>query len=239
MSPAEARPKQVPSDMTDAEWEQGVNLAAAYRLWTLVNVVCVVLIGLVLPWQLARPRPITPLLTLALLTGLFSYGFQFELERGQFNLFAMALVLGAVWLYHARTRWRLAAYALFTVAVQLKVFPFIFFFMLIHDWRDWRGNLRRLIGLGIANFVLLFVFGPGVFWRWLLALIDKTVNPYLWQGNHSIRSLVAGIAQRSGSEWLLSNGGAIKALLMVLVVVCLVVVLVLAYRRRSRGASGC
>eukprot|EP01035_Chromulina_nebulosa_P064828 gene64828-88679_t len=32
MSPAEARLKEVPSDMTEAEWAQRVNLAAAYRL---------------------------------------------------------------------------------------------------------------------------------------------------------------------------------------------------------------
>src|SRR5229473_5647045 len=32
MSPAEARLKQVPSDMTEAEWNQRVNLAACYRL---------------------------------------------------------------------------------------------------------------------------------------------------------------------------------------------------------------
>ena len=32
MSPAEARLKQVPSDMTEAEWNQRINLAACYRL---------------------------------------------------------------------------------------------------------------------------------------------------------------------------------------------------------------
>lgn len=32
MSPAEARMKQAPSEMTEAEWEQRVNLAACYRL---------------------------------------------------------------------------------------------------------------------------------------------------------------------------------------------------------------
>ncbi len=32
MSPAEARLKEVPSEMTDAEWSQRVNLAACYRL---------------------------------------------------------------------------------------------------------------------------------------------------------------------------------------------------------------
>jgi len=32
MSPAEARLKEVPSDMTEAEWSQRVNLAACYRL---------------------------------------------------------------------------------------------------------------------------------------------------------------------------------------------------------------
>lgn len=32
MSPAEARLREVPSGMTDAEWTQRVNLAAAYRL---------------------------------------------------------------------------------------------------------------------------------------------------------------------------------------------------------------
>ena len=32
MSPAEARLKEVPSGMTEAEWGQRVNLAACYRL---------------------------------------------------------------------------------------------------------------------------------------------------------------------------------------------------------------
>src|SRR6202008_3205915 len=32
MSPAEARLKEVPSDMTEAEWTQRINLAACYRL---------------------------------------------------------------------------------------------------------------------------------------------------------------------------------------------------------------
>ena len=32
MSPAEARLKEVPSDMTEAEWSQRINLAALYRL---------------------------------------------------------------------------------------------------------------------------------------------------------------------------------------------------------------
>jgi ribulose-5-phosphate 4-epimerase/fuculose-1-phosphate aldolase len=32
MSPAEARLKEAPSGMTDAEWGQRVNLAACYRL---------------------------------------------------------------------------------------------------------------------------------------------------------------------------------------------------------------
>lgn len=213
------------------------SLATAYRLLTLINVACAVIIGFLLPWRLAQPRPIAPLLVVALLTGLFSYGFQFELERGQFNLIAMSLTFGAVWLYHTRPRRRSLAYGLFTLAVQLKVFPFIFFLLLIHDWRDWRGNIKRLLGLGAANFALLFVFGPAVFGRWLAALVDKTVNPYLWQGNHSIRSVVAGIAQRAGNEWLIPVGGPIKALLMALVLVCLGALLVQAYRRRWPGVN--
>src|SRR5262245_44758248 len=32
MSPVEARLKEVPSDMTEAEWNQRINLAACYRL---------------------------------------------------------------------------------------------------------------------------------------------------------------------------------------------------------------
>lgn len=35
MSPAEARLKEVPSNMTEAEWQQRVNLAACYRLVSL------------------------------------------------------------------------------------------------------------------------------------------------------------------------------------------------------------
>ncbi len=209
----------------------------AYKIITLVNVLGVVVIALLVPLRLSRPRPVSALLPLTLLTGLFAYGFQFELERGQMNVIAMGLTMVAIWLYHDHPRWRYLAYGLFTAGVQLKVFPFIFILLLIHDWRDWKNNLKRFALLGAVNFAALFVFGPGLFLRWLAALVDKALNPYLWFGNHSIRSFSTWIPTKPGWEWLAPYSIPVTIVLMAVVAVCLGLLLVQAHRRRQAGVS--
>lgn len=110
------------------------------------------------------------LLVLMFITGLFSYGLQFEQERGQFNLSAFTLCLLAIYLYHYHYKFRFFAYLLFTLSIQLKVYPVIFVVMFIRDWKDWKGIMKRFLGLGFLNLSLLFILGHQFFQNFIRAI---------------------------------------------------------------------
>ena len=61
------------------------------------------------------------------LTGLFSYGMQFELERGQFNVLTLLLAITGIWLYHNFSSFRPLAYMLWIIATHIKLYPGVFF----------------------------------------------------------------------------------------------------------------
>lgn len=210
-------------------WEQG------YPLMVALTVACAVVVGLLLPLHLSRGRPISPLLPVAFLTGLFSYGFQFELERGQHNLIAVTLAVLAVWVFHTQPRYRFVGYGLFVLAVQLKAYPAIFVLLLIDDWRAWRANLRRIGALGLINVALLFVFGPQLFREFLAALADASANPYAWQGNHSIRAFSLWFPNIPGWMPLGPYSRQIQAGLLAAVGLSLGALVLQAYRQRRRG----
>lgn len=131
---------------------------AYYKTLTLFSVVSYAISIFLLPLAFMRYKKYGTFALLGI-TGLFSYGFQFELERGQFNVIAFMFVVAAIYIFHKNNHYRYFAYILFSIAVQLKLYPLIFIFMLVNDWRDWKRNLLRFVGLGAGNFLLLFVLG--------------------------------------------------------------------------------
>lgn len=182
-----------------------IDIRTAYHLITTITLVCFLGIAFVFPLLLGRERKPTALLMLIFLVGWTSYGFQFELERGQFNIIAMALCFSAIYLFHKKPRLRWLAYVLFTISIQLKLFPAIFIFFFVEDWKDIRGNLKRFIGLGLANIALFFVLGLGVFTDFLSALQGKANDPGFWMGNVSIRNFAQSwLPEKSGSFFQLS-----------------------------------
>ncbi len=163
----------------------------AYWLIALTTLGCYVFITLAFPMRVIKEPRTLPVLMLIFITGLFSYGLQFEIERGQFNVIAVACCFAAIWICHFRRKYRYFAYCLFSLSVQLKVFPLIFIVMLIRDWRDWKGNVALCLALSAANFALLFVLGPTVFFDFLEAIARQMAHPDIWRGNHSIRTAVS------------------------------------------------
>jgi hypothetical protein len=127
------------------------------------------------------------LLPVLFILSLFSYGFQFELERGQFNIIAFSLCLIAIFLYHCSDKYYLPAYLLFTLGVQLKIYPIILILMFIKDWRDGKANIKRLVGIGLLNFFLLFISGIGMFTDFLGAVRSQQLFEGSWNGNHSLK----------------------------------------------------
>ncbi len=222
-----------------------VDFATAYTMIVVVNLGVYIFTTYFFPlWLIARTkRYLSPWLMFFFITGLFSYGLQFELERGQFNLIAMFFCLFSIWIYHHHEKYRWWAYFLFAISIQLKVFPAIFIVMFVHDWKDWTNNIKRLIGLITLNFGLLFILGPQVFVDFLKAIKTQAVNPYVWIGNHSIRSFV-GLFQMYGDRLpdklslMTTYSGLIQFVLLVFVAVCILLIILQAYRRPQKDING-
>lgn len=157
-------------------WAIGLRAAAA----AVVALTLVILAGL-LAWQARRPRGIPGTWTCAgflLMTGLVSYGLRFEFERGQYNVIATgAAWAGAVLASRAGSRWRIiAGVLLFTIGVQLKVYPAIFGLLLVLPLREWRSRLPLVLWTGILNLACLFMMGAkglrGFLW-WQGAIVES------------------------------------------------------------------
>lgn len=134
---------------------------AYYKLVVLLSLVSYCLL-FIIALRIIEKKNFTIIL-LFFLTGLLSYGFQFELERGQFNIITYFLTFLAIYIFHYHYKYRYFSYILFALAIQLKLYPIIYIFMFVNDWRDWKSNIKRFIGIVILNFSLLFVLGYDFF----------------------------------------------------------------------------
>jgi hypothetical protein len=218
----------------------GLKFPLAYKILTLSSVLSFAFITWLLPkWLKPETKP-SSLPAVFCVTGLVSYGFQFELERGQFDVIAILPAFVAIWIFHRHNANRWIAYLLLSLSVQLKLYPLIFCVMLIDDWRDWRNNARRLLLFTLGNLLFLFAFGAGVFTDFLNATTAHILDPYIWIGNHSIRSAVTlglRFADRHGWIWLDPYSGIIQILLLACVLGCILLIVLQAYRKRSTGLN--
>mgnify|MGYP003601930534 CR=1 FL=1 len=164
----------------------------AHGLLAALTLAAFVSVAVALP-LLVFPRADRAAVLLVALAGVFSYGLEFELRWGQFNVVALACAAWGLYLFHrGRGRWvRAGAYALFSAAIQLKLYPAIFAFLFAQNARAWRANLARWAMLGAANVALLFALGPQAFADFLESLKAQAAAPFTWAGNHSIQSFAA------------------------------------------------
>lgn len=217
---------------------------AYYHLVASVTLACFVVAALLVP-LLVTGRKQRGLVMLFFVTGLVSYGLQFELDRGQFNLIAFTSVLLAVYLFHYHPHWRPVAYALFAFGVHLKMYPIIFLLMFVEDWRDWKATLRRMAGLFALNFALLFVLGTRVFTDFVRNLASAQLE---FQSSRredlSITGFVSnlledgmGLVPASGLPALARHGGLMEVLLLLAFAACVAAVVIRAYRDGSRGLN--
>ena len=149
----------------------------AYKIVTLVSVFSYIMITFIFPLRISKEKRASALLMLVFISGLLSYGFQFELERGQFNVFTVFICFLAIWIYHFHPRYRFLAYILFTLSVQLKIYPFIFIVMFISNWQDWKNNLKRLLILAFSNFALFFMLEP-YYLKSSIHLFGRAIIPF-------------------------------------------------------------
>jgi len=219
----------------------GLPYRSAYAVITFLSLGCFFALTLFLPLDAGRPRRLSPLLMLVVALGLLSYGMQFELERGQFNLIAMTSCLSGIWIFHRHPKARLLAYALISLAIQLKLYPLVFIVFMVDDWRAWGSNLKRVLGLALFNVGLFFVLGMEVFNDFLRGIWVQVRDPNIWIGNHSIASFVDMLflseegPQWMSGTWLQANTTALKMGLLILISICMALVLLHSIQRNQQG----
>jgi Glycosyltransferase family 87 len=218
-----------------------LNYGAGYKIITCIILVCYVLTTLILPFWMSAQKSISALAMLIFVTGMVSYGLQFEVERGQWNLIAFTFCLIAIYIFHHYPRRRWLAYLFFTISVQLKLFPAIFVFALIEDWSGWKDNLKRFVGLGIVNIAALFIFGLDPIWHTLGAYVNLHGDTFGPPNNISISSFAAYflssglMPHQSFFLWLEANDWVLQFLVSAFFVLCFVIILRQAYKRNGNG----
>ena len=199
-----------------------MEFSAVYKIFTGLTLLSFLLITWLIPVRLFVAAEKKTVIILIFITGLFSYGLQFEIERGQFGVIAYALSVLSVFLFYKYARLRLLAYLLLSIAIQLKIYPAIFALMLIQDWKDWQTNLKRMIGLAAINMLALFSLGGKIFLDFIDALRQaQFLKGEAWVGNHSISSF---------AEIYAPNAGTIEIVLLIFVAVNYVLILYVAYK---------
>lgn len=214
----------------------------AYIYLTLLTFGLFVGVTFIYPLVTSTHRKLNLLAACFAVLGLFSYGFLFEIERGQFDVLTIALCYLALYIYHRHPRWRLAAYVLFVMSVNLKVYTGIFILCFTTDWRDWKNNFRRWGLLLAANFAGLFILGWKVFLDFVNAMRGELGRPsYWWTGNHSIDSFLRVMVEyyknlNPGlSAALQKNSQWIEMVLLLAYLLCLGGVIWLTYRQNMKA----
>jgi len=211
----------------------------SYKLITVVNFLLFSVMTLLFP-MIKRDAKFFPFTIFFFITGVYSYGFQFELERGQFNLIAMFLCLLSILLFHNFSQskiWRKVSYLLFTISVQLKVYPLIFLITLVDDWKDIKSNIRRILGLSVINFVLLFILGPKVFFDFIEAIMVQITDfGSFWVGNHSVKSFSVFVVSKllhQDFKYILF----VQAILYTVLFLCFFLIMFRVYKRGEKGLN--
>lgn len=213
-----------------------------YKYFTIFSLLSFCFLTFILPIKISGMKNI-PIILLLFITGLSSYGFQFELERGQYNVFTLLLCLWAIYIFHRQPKYRIFAYLLFSIAVQLKIYPAIFILMFVDDWKNWKRTLLRFTGIALFNVLLLLIMGTRIFLDFLHSVTAQLDAPgWTWNGNHSMNAFVYnltkdgfGIISSSTVEMLRQNSELIETLLLMVFIVCLAIAIWIAYQRDKVG----
>ncbi len=216
-----------------------IGFPANFLLITCLTLASYILIALILPLAMTGTRDKVVLSTLFLF-GLFSYGLQFEIERGQFNLIAFALCFLAIFIFHKYPSLRYFAYILFVVSIQLKIYPVLFVLMFVDDWSRWKTILKQFLGFGFANFLLFFVLGIDTFRDFWEATLQRQLNQPASSGN-SIHAFVYALSNNRDvfSDTVIAkvgeNQGFIELALFVIFGLCMLILILQAVIRHKTG----
>ena len=209
---------------------------SAYKIFTLIKIGLFIATTFFFPvFAILKKEYSLPLFFL--LTGLASYWLQYDIWDGQFYPLIYSFVMIAIWLFQRHYTNRLLrylSYFLITIAIQIKLSPVIFVIFFIRNWPDIKGNLKRVLLLGIVNLLLVFSTGlpnAQAFLNTILHL-SQMGGPQSGPENHSIQSFITYLRLETMTDLTYP-----RYALTGIVVVCLVLLLWRFGRLKMKGAN--
>ncbi|MCX6071616.1 MAG: glycosyltransferase family 87 protein [Chloroflexi bacterium] len=121
-------------------------------------------------------------LSLTFLT-ISSYGFLFNVERGNIDIYPLAFSLAGLWILIRKPRGLWLQVLCFSAAAHLKVYPAVLFLLLL-----WRHGRKSLVPIVVINAAFLLCLGPGPAQHFIETLSGVAASPGVWVGNHSAAS---------------------------------------------------
>lgn len=153
------------SGQTDSSWLEKIfflpfsffEQTTAFRILSTVTIVSNFFNSFIFPRLFVKGQRLDNSYLLIGVSTFFSFGFLFELQQGQFYSFLFTLVLLSLCIYHRFPQRRLWAYALLSIAIQVKVVPALFLLLMCEDYSKWREHWRRMLMVGILNLIPLIL----------------------------------------------------------------------------------
>ena len=210
------------------------SLQEAYKVWVFIILFCYFLTALVFPNLIRKPKSENSLILFLFAIGLFSYGLHFELERGQFNLVTITFILSSIYIFHYKQKYRFLSYLLLAIAINLKLWPVIFVFMLINDWTDWKDILKRFSLIFGISFILFFVMGYQTFINFVKKIIWFISNHGTGVRNTSITGYVY---QSQIIEWIKPFSLIIQYFYLIIFCIFFFAIIYKAIRQRESGLN--
>ncbi len=123
-----------------------------------------------------------------------SYGFMYELDRGNIDLYALVFSLLAVWLMMRSSTSAWLPAAVLAVAIGLKLYPAVLLVLVF-----WRYRGRALLPVAVTTLVALLIAGPAALRHSLLALDSIQANVHAeWWGQDSATAMAHVLRDHTG-----------------------------------------
>jgi hypothetical protein len=162
---------------------------AAYCVQVLLLCTCNIASLALLAWLMQRITrtviygqiSVIPLVFITVVTlQFFGYPFEFSLERGNYDAFALLSIVLGLWFASQKGKNIWLSILFFSMAAHLKIYPGVLLLIPL-----WQHRWRALAPLALVNSVLLFAFGFRRATEFLVGLRLYATQPSLWSCNHS------------------------------------------------------
>jgi len=126
------------------------------------------------------------------------------------------------------------SYILFSLSIQLKIWPGIYIFLFIDNWEDWKNIIKRFFFLLASNFILLFILGYHTFTSFVGA-ISSPQHGHYWLGNHSAASFAHFIKNFPAFERI--NINLIEIALLCSIGLSILLIIIKSFRSKKDGLN--